>query len=894
MSGDTRGLWSHRAVILGAVEAVVLAIWLIPASIHIVSWPASGPVRLALLAPAWQLAAGIAAGAVVAGLLQLVAEARRASFVLGPLMTLWLLAIPYLPWLPDRVPLLLVLAGPLRWLVAAVAVVAVVWRAQPFRPTFELTPDARRAVFAISLLLYILLGVRAVRSIGLGGDEPHYLIITESILKDGDLKIENNHQRGDYRSFIGGELRPDYMQRGKNGEIYSIHAPGLALLVLPAYVLGGYLGVVAFIALLGALTALAVFDLAERVAGKYAALVTWAGVCLSVPFVPYSWMIFPEMPGALIVAWSALWLSDRNEKDVSRWFWRGAVLASLPWLHTKFVVFLAIVALALAWRTRRRIAALAAFAVPIGISGLGWLYSFNAIYGKFDPEAPYGVYSAVNVINRNIPHGLLGIFLDPKFGLLFYSPLYLLAIPGLWMLWRRTETRFLAGVLFVITAAFVGSTARLYMFWGGNSAPARFLVPILPCLAPMVAVALVEAKSVLARAVVGTWLVVGAGFAAWGTLWPARQVLFSDAHNGGPRVLEGIQGASPLGLVVPTFTNPDWAAHIPELGLWGIAMLAALGAAWVAAQRFRATAWQVSGAGLLTLLLVGGMLKATPEASVREATALRGDTDVLWSYDGTRVRTLDYSTLSRVSPERLSELETMTVGGEGPRETGFTSQIFMLPPGAFDAVVWFTGNQARNGEVVVEAPPRATFARVTGALSNPTTVPFEIPVGLRRLRLRVGDAGVGGAVADVRIVPRAVQPPSERTDVPTRVIESIPGRERGYLIYTDQSAYPEGGVFWTRGTEESEVVVATGGAERLMLTLSLGPMSGDVRITVDGQEQRVAVPAGELREVSVPLGSALRLVPVRIQAPTMFRPAEVDTASTDMRRLGCQVRVTLE
>src|SRR5206468_3293545 len=102
--------------------------------------------------------------------------------------------------------------------------------------------------------------------------------------------------------------------------------------------------------LISALTALAVFDLAFALAGARAALVAWAAVCLTVPFIPQSWLIFPEAPGALIVAWSVLWLVETVPRSTAIWMWRGMVLGFLPWLHTKFVVLLALFGAALAIR----------------------------------------------------------------------------------------------------------------------------------------------------------------------------------------------------------------------------------------------------------------------------------------------------------------------------------------------------------------------------------------------------------------------------------------------------------------------------------------------------------------------------------------------------------------
>ena len=49
-----------------------------------------------------------------------------------------------------------------------------------------------------------------------GGDEPHYLVITQSLLTDHDLAIENNHARGDYLAYYQAPLKPDYRATGRD------------------------------------------------------------------------------------------------------------------------------------------------------------------------------------------------------------------------------------------------------------------------------------------------------------------------------------------------------------------------------------------------------------------------------------------------------------------------------------------------------------------------------------------------------------------------------------------------------------------------------------------------------------------------------------------------------
>ncbi len=882
------------------IGASAAAVYLVPASVHIVAWPASGPVRMALVPPARLLLESLLVGVLAAAVCVAVVRARggdvdRVARSAAPLALLWLWTVPFLPSLPDHAPLLLVLAGPLRWVVCAVAVGWSLARAIPGLALPHVT-FRRATVFVISLALYLALGLRFTAAAGFGGDEPHYLIITHSLLVDHDLDIANNHEHRDYRAFYGGELRPDYLQRSQDGRIYSIHAPGLPVLLVPAYAIARANGAVVTMALLAALMALAIFDLAALLAGPAVAIVVWIATCFTVPILPHAWLVYPELAGACIVAWSALWMiRDETSPSVARslsWaslLWQGVMVAALPWLHTKFVVLLACIALVQLVRLWPRIRSLAIFGTPIAISLAAWFYFFFRTYGTLDPEAPYGSSTQLNVLASNIPHGLLGLLFDQKFGLLVFSPVYALTAVGLVIMWRDVKLRSVAVALTFAGIAFLLSTTRFYMWWGGSSAPARFLVPVLPLCAPAIAVAIDRWEGIGARAFVTATVGISVLVAAACMISPRAVFLFNDPH-GLSSFVQAIQGAAPLDRALPTFTEEHWHAAFALLVAWLAAFGVAAAVAGALARSARVTsAW---AAAALTLTIFGAVTSAFEggritgrDAAARAAIVSRGQTMALAEYDAARVRAVDLARLRREDDAAVRSQLTLSARA--------TSTQFDLPEGEYEARVWFSSERPRGGELRAQLSDRVILAATSGPLTNPATVRFRmaIPAGLR---IALTDPEANAAVQRVELAPLTLAAGAARSGIDVRAIDPIDGRPGGYMAYLDDRSYPEGGVFWTRDTDTSRLVVVPAGAGTRRRIVHVGPTGGKVAIDAAARHLDVDLAANDTDEILVPLPPGAATVPVTIGASRSFRPADADPASDDQRRLGCQVRPRLE
>lgn len=479
------------------------------------------------------------------------------------------------------------LSGPPLWAMAFAGLV-LLWARRP---------PAAWVFVPVTAALYAGVALRVQTQVGAEGDEPHYLMVAESLLRDGDVALEQDYAAGRYRAFYRAQptLEPHYLVRGRQGEIFSQHALGLSLLVLPAYAAFGYTGASLFMALLLALLALEIRALLRQYLDDRALAdgLAWV-VALSPPLVHFAGLVFTEVPAALGVALALRRLRRPAELTPLAALALGAALGSLPWLNVRYLPFPLLLIAYAAWaRPPRRTLLLLSLPLLASAVALG-LYHF-ALYGFFDPRLVYG--RRPGFAWGRLPSNLEALLFDQEFGLLPYAPVFALAVPGFFVLARRAGLRAVLGVLAPVVVVLC-TAATWRMWWGGFTPPARFLVPVVPLLA--VAAGLGLRRTVGARAAL---LVGWSVFMGLAGAWQPR--LVHRDRDGTAPLLREFSGANEWTRLLPAYVLPDADPARHRLALvWGALLVLAV---WPRRRD--------EPSGLSLALSVGALLAAAGAAS---------------------------------------------------------------------------------------------------------------------------------------------------------------------------------------------------------------------------------------------------------------------------------------
>ncbi len=869
-----------------------------PAIVGIAMWCAAGDltvatqgtadVRLVVPAPWWWLVVSLVLAAAVR-------PWREKPVLATPAL------LTTLPWWPVPVPAVaLIWTGPTGWLPIGLALFAAgaarSGEPRAFRPG---------AVFAGALtLVAALLTFWSVQPRLPGGDEPAYLVITQSLLADRDLRIENNHAQRDYAAYFGGNLRPDFIQRGRDGQIYSIHAPGASAVVLPAFALFGYNGAVATIALLAALTGSLIWAIGLMATGdRTAAWIAWAAVTLSTTFLIQSVTIFPDGPGALVVA-AGTWLllAMRLAPDritTTRIVIVSAMFAAMPWLHTRFSVLAAGFGALIAWqivtdasrpmpqRLRRAIA----FGVVPAVSAGLWFLFFQLIYGTPNPSAPYGPDPGTRL--AYVPGGLLGLAFDQRFGLLIASPALALAAFGLFLPSRKDVSLVravgVARLTALVAVAYAAATATYWMWWGGQPVtPARFLAAALPVLAAPLAIAWARSSSVMR---VWTALLLALSLAMTVALIGVdRGDLAWNVRDTAARWLEWAGPVANLARAWPSFfwvlrpedLRTEWPFAI-HAAVWLIVFVVAIGAvAWAA--RSRGWGRQAVAAAVVWTFLVALMInvsigwRLTGEPSLDPTRSQLALLRAMAS--GARVSRVAAGSVRRVAGPSEIAIDVQRRGQVFVRASEW-ALLTGVPAGEYDLRIAKPASVAGDVAIRIGRGPHP-FRTIPLGMASEVNVPLTLAGGARGLVLEPAPS-LAAAEGRVELRPRALF-----ADPREPALVAVPYGSLD-VFFLDDGAFVEGDGFWIRGGRAGEFVLSDqNNRSAIDLELTNGATANTVKISTATSAETIALAPHEARVIGIPL--ALRRARVRVEASAGFRPSDAD-GSTDRRFLGVRVVV---
>jgi hypothetical protein len=869
---------------IGPLVCAGIALWAGRAVLDVVT-SSAGVVRVALLPPvAWLVAAVVVMASAGFGFARL----RRDPDVALPLCALLVLALPYLPWLPDQLPVLRIGAGPGRDVLWFVVLSLIVARALSGRRI----ADARRGAFIVFVVSALLFGAAAWRLVGNKvvptGDEPHYLVITQSLIRDKDLRIENNHQRGDYREYFAATLRPDYLTRGLDGQIYSVHPIGLAVLSIPAFAIGGYPGVIAMLVLMAALATALAWQWTRDLSGEGAATFAWAAVALTAPFVLNSFTVFPEIPAALAVMIALAWRPSSSHVWV--FVARGVAIAALPWLSTKYLPMAAVIGLVWIYRLRFKIGRDAlALAGPVAVSLTSWFAFFYMYWGTFSPSAPYGSQEPMTL--RNLAHGFPGLLFDQEYGVMSVAPVLVLALAGLVRMWRNgNDARSRAVELAAVFGALIVTVGAFHVWWGGTSSPGRPVVAALLLFAAPVA-AFYASASRRSR-VAGQVLLALSLAVALVIVFAQNGTLLRNERDGSAAILEWISPTSPIAQAFPSFIVGGLAAASARAIAW-----LALGAALLGLARLRRPVGEGAFAlGVVATGLAGSVclisIFATTTAMDVEA---RSRIPLLDSFDRSRRPIgLVFDPLSRVTPEEVLS-RTSFVARDGQRTVAQPANLLWKARLALPAGEYAAELTRRAGDVsslslqIGRAGPPLESWTVSGAISEQR---FTLPVDVSFVGF-VAPPEIANSGGALRVRPIRVVDAAERPKRPP-VLNAYRYGPLSAFFHTDHVAGEPGG-FWTLGGGVAQVTFsANAPVSALAFDLRCGPIANRVTLVAEGWREELEIAAGATKTATVPMRAlaatpGINLAALDIAVADAFVPAETDQGSTDRRRLGCWV-----
>lgn len=347
-----------------------------------------------------------------------------------------------------------------------------------------------RRVLIIFLLVLLVLFIFAfiwVHHQIPSGDEPHYLIIAQSITSGHGLDLKYSYQNKDYQIWGYQTLDAHISPNSITPHEYSIHNIGWPLIFTPFFYLSGRSGIALLTSLLGALIFLNIGLLLKKIINKEdPALIISLIITFSIPIFIYSNQVFGEIFAAFLVLYSFRIIATKNDSFCNN-ILSILAISYLPWIHVKYLLISLVLLfwwICKNWRKRTIYLGLIYF-ISLFVMG----YCFNSWFGSFSPNAEYPTDMFYDF--QRIGQGVAVLLFDRTFGLFIYAPVYFLSLAGFYFLYKKSLMFFWKLITVFLSIFLVQSLNATMLGWAPVG---RFLVVALPLISIPLALSYINLK----------------------------------------------------------------------------------------------------------------------------------------------------------------------------------------------------------------------------------------------------------------------------------------------------------------------------------------------------------------------------------------------------------------
>lgn len=333
-------------------------------------------------------------------------------------------------------------------------------------------------IFALATLLsWQTKGINTIT-----GDEPHYLVMSSGIVKYGSFE-QTAPYKDEFknREIYKHGLAPEGAQPGSENTLavlgpnglFSLHNIGLSLLLALPFMFGGVFGAKLFMVFMSSIVVVYAWKISECFSDnknkRFWAIIATA---VSLPLIPASNQIYPDLLAGIIALMGLYWLMTANvRRGVGIEVLMAAAIVFLPWLQIKFAVTCVILIISISAKIYLeckdinriiRILMIAAFSCVM--LGLYNYYAFGKITG------PY--HSGALEVSKTSLMVLLGLHIDQNQGFLLQNPIHLIGLLAIGWLYKFNRAFTLVWILVFLSLIVPNG---LHPHWyGGASISGRF------------------------------------------------------------------------------------------------------------------------------------------------------------------------------------------------------------------------------------------------------------------------------------------------------------------------------------------------------------------------------------------------------------------------------------